>query len=158
MHERCISTSKSPPDCSIFLFIWNVHLSWYGFCRFGHVRYLFWLSGCACWMTREKWFDSHNAREQLLLLKCFHWFQGRFNMLPLLHCTLNLMVSLYFILWRWYFLQKTFHFFPHNPPKEVALFEDNLIYKQRQLLSFVPLTMSAGGQQLSAFGERLIWL
>lgn len=77
-------------------------------------------------------------------------------MLPPLHCTLNLMVSFYFILWRWYFLQKTFHFFPYNPPKEVALFEYNLIYKQWQLLSFVPLTMSAGGQQLSAFRGRLI--
>lgn len=55
-----------------------------------------------------------------------------------------------------FLLQKTFLFFAHSPPKEVALFEDNLIYKQWQLFSFVPLTMSAGGQQLSAFGGRLI--
>lgn len=70
----------------------------------------------------EKWFDSYRAIVQLLLLKCFFLMPSKkrhFNMLPPLHCTLNLMVSFYFILWRWYFLQKTFHFFPTIPQRRL---------------------------------------
>lgn len=51
--------------------------------------------------------------------------KGHFNMLPPLHCTLNLMVSFCFILWRWYFFWRKpsflafFFFLPTIPQRRL---------------------------------------